>query len=527
MNPSIKNFPFVLLILDGWGVAPPGRGNAFTGAKIPFYNALLRRYQAWLLAAGGEAVGLPWGEPGNSEVGHLNLGAGKIVYQPVLRINKSIENKTFFQNEVLQGAVKHCREHGSAFHVMGLLSDGGVHSHQDHLFAILELAAKSGIKSVFAHPFLDGRDSGFDSGREYLAGLERVLKRLGVGKIATVSGRFYAMDRDNHWDRIEKTYRAMVRGEGAASFRSAAEAVEKSYQAKVYDEEFVPAVIINEKNEPLARVRPGDSLLFFNYRPDRARQLAKAFILPAFDKFDRGPALSNLCFVSLTEYEPDLPLGVAFPKELVTTPIGRVWSDANLAQLHIAETEKYAHVTYFFNGGQDIVFPNQENIIIPSSGAASYADKPEMSAREITDKVVSSLKSGTHHCLVVNLANADMVGHSGNLRATRESLAVVDDCLKSIAKSVQDKNGTLLITADHGNAEAKVNLENGEIIKEHSGNSVPAVLVNKDFLWREAKGESFTADQLRVSGVLSDVAPTILALMGLPIPGDMTSRSLV
>ncbi len=525
MENQVKNLPLVLLILDGWGIAPPSRGNAFTGAKIPFYNNLLRNYQCLALAAAGEAVGLPWGEPGNSEVGHLNLGAGRIVYQEVLRINKSIEDGTFFANQALQETITHCRTHNSSLHLMGLLSDGGVHSHQDHLFALLELAARSALRRVFVHVFLDGRDTKFDSGLKYVAELERVMKRLGTGQIASISGRFYALDRDNHWDRIEPVYRALVKGE-APEFASAEKAILASYKEKVYDEEFVPCVIKQKEPTNSARVQPGDGLIFFNYRPDRARELTKAFVLPTFDKFNH-PAVSNLFFVSLTEYEPNLPVRVAFTKDMIETPISRLWSEANWRQLHIAETEKYAHITYFFNGGRDIVWPGQENVIVPSLGALSYAAEPAMSAPAITAKVLASLKKNEHDCYVVNFANADMVGHTGQLRATALALSAVDECLATLAGAVAKRGGILVITADHGNAEEKVNLETGQIIKGHSANAVPCLLVADRFKLPAPRAEDFSPHVLPVVGVLADVAPTLLALYDMPPPPAMKARALI
>lgn len=526
MTSETKNLPLVLLILDGWGIAPPSRGNAFTAGTAPFFNQLTRQYQTFSLAAAGEAVGLPWGESGNSEVGHLNLGAGKIVYQEVLKINKAIEDGAFFDNEALTAAIANCKQHNSSLHLLGLVSEGGVHSHQDHLYALLELAARASLRRVFVHVFLDGRDSPFSSGLGYVQALERVMQRLGVGKIATISGRFYAMDRDNHWDRVESVYRAMVRGE-AKEYDSAEAAVTASYNQKVFDEEFIPCVIASGETDGTSRVQSGDSAVFFNYRPDRARELTKAFVLPTMTKFNRGAGLSNLFFATLTEYEPELPVKVAFPKETVDYPIARVWSEAGLTQLHIAETEKYAHITYFFNGGKDVVFPGQENVIVPSLGVATYADRPEMSVQQISDKVVGSLQKGAHQCLVVNFANADMVGHSGNLSATQKALGFVDEEIKRIAAAVAKRNGVLVITADHGNAEEKVNWESGRIIKEHTANPVPCVLVGQQFKLVPARDAGFALHALTVAGVLADITTTLLAINGLPIPKEMTSRSLI
>ena len=526
MNQNIKNLPIVLLILDGWGIAPSSRGNAFTGSKIPIYNQLVRNYKCFSVAASGEAVGLPWGEPGNSEVGHLNLGAGKIVYQPVLLINKSIEDKTFFNNEELMAAIQNCKQKNSTLHLMGLLSEGGVHSHQDHLYALLELAARNGLKKVYVHVFLDGRDSAFDSGAHYVSQLEKIMNQLGVGKIATICGRFWAMDRDNNWDRVGKAYEAMALGKSDKVYPNAALAIKESYANKVYDEEFAPCVIGQQGDENSARIQSGDSLIFYNYRPDRARQLTKAFSLPSFDKFKR-PRLDNIHFVTLVEYDPDLPVKVAFKKEIIKTPIGKVWSDSGLSQFHVAETEKYAHVTYFFNGGEDVVFKGEDNKIVDSAGVASYADKPEMSVNEIKKVVLEDMQKNGHHCYVVNFANADMVGHTGNIRATRFGVETVDKAIKDLAKQVLKMNGVLVITADHGNAEEMVNWENGEIIKEHSRNPVPALIIGEQFRLQSPKPETFSLDSLDVVGVLSDVTSTLLAINGLDQPETMTSRSLI
>ncbi|OJI06199.1 phosphoglycerate mutase (2,3-diphosphoglycerate-independent) [bacterium CG10_46_32] len=526
MSAKQNNLPLVLAILDGWGIAPPSRGNAITEAHVPFYSELLKNYQVFSLAASGEAVGLPWGEPGNSEVGHLNLGAGKIVYQDVLRINQAIETGSFFEEEVLLGSISHCKKHNSSFHIIGILSEGGVHGHQDHIYAALELAKRAGLKRVFVHVILDGRDVAYDSGEKYLKQLEKVIKRLGVGCIATISGRFYAMDRDNQWDRIEKAYRAMVRAESKESFASPMEALKASYANKVYDEECVPVVIAQEKNKGSSRIQAGDSVLFTNYRPDRARELTKAFVLPAFDKFQRT-LLSNFYFATMSEYDPDLPAHVVFRKEPVEYPLGRVLSESNLSQLHIGETEKYAHVTYFFNGGKDIVFPRQENIIIPSSGVASYADAPEMGTQEITKRVLSALSTKTHDVIIMNFANADMVGHTGNLAATIRGLSIIDTALAAIFKEVDKRDGIMIVTSDHGNAEEMVNWENGHIAKEHSTNPVPCIFASKMFKRELPRQKEIMLHELQISGVLSDVAPTILAFLGIQKPESMSSRPLI
>lgn len=526
MKNKVKNLPFSLIILDGWGIAPPSRGNAITEAKTPFFNSITQQFKTFSIAASGESVGLPWGESGNSEVGHQNLGAGKIVYQEILKINKSIEDNSFFEKDVFQDAVAHCKKHNSSLHILGILSDGGVHGHQDHIYALLELAARNSLSRVNVHVILDGRDVAYNSGLEYVQQLEKIIKRLKIGEISTISGRFYAMDRDNHWNRTQQAYKAIIKGESLQAYESAEDAIKSSYEKGVYDEEFVPVLIRKEGENGTTRVQPGDALIFTNYRPDRARQITKAFIDPSFEKFKRT-LLGNLYFVGMTEYENGFPENVAFKKESVDYPISRVISEAGLSQLHIAETEKYAHVTYFFNGGKDIVFKGQENIIIPSAGVPSYVDKPEMSAKEIADYTVGSLKKAKYAFYVINFANADMVGHTGNLRAIIKAVEVVDSCVKRIVSQTIAQGGVACVTSDHGNAEEKVNWDNGHIIKKHSTNPVPCILVGDKFRLKNPKEKDFLLSNLKVSGVLSDVTPTILSICGLQKPEDMTSLSLL
>jgi len=523
---QIKNLPLALIVLDGFGIGSANRGNAIAQAKMPFYNSLIKNFKTFALAASGEAVGLPWGEPGNSEVGHQNLGAGKIVYQDVLHINKSIENKSFFNNQVLLGAVSHCKKHNSSLHIIGILSDGGVHGHQDHIYAALELAARSALKRVYLHIILDGRDVSFNSGIEYVKLLEKIIKRVKVGEISTISGRFYAMDRDNHWDRIEKAYKAMVKTESEKNFESAQEAIKASYEAKIFDEEFIPTVIRSSQGNGTARIQSGDSVIFTNYRPDRARELTSAFVLKDFTGFKRT-FLGNLYFATMTRYDSKLETNVAFQKDVVEYPLSRAISEAGLSQLHIAETEKYAHVTYFFNGGRDVSFKGAENVIIPSSGVASYDQKPEMSAKEIEKKVIEFLKQNKYDFYIINFANADMVGHTGNLRSTIKGIEVIDSSLKQIITQVAKLNGVSIITADHGNAEEMVNWENGHIVKEHSIGPVPCTIIGEEFKLEKQKEDNFSLDSLKVVGVLSDVSPTIIQILGIEKPKEMTSRSLV
>ncbi len=519
--------PVVLTIFDGWGVAPPSRGNAISLAKTPVYEKLLSEYPSLLLQASGESVGSSWGELGNSEVGHLNIGAGRIVYQDLPRITKAIADGTFFDNPVLKRAVAQAKKQNSRFHIMGLMSSGGIHSFNEHAYALLELAQKSGLSHVFVHAFLDGRDTPHNSAERFLSKLQAKLDQLGVGKIATLAGRFWAMDRDNHWDRVEKAYRAIVEGKSEKTSTDPMSAIRESYAQGVYDEEFVPTVITDQSGVPLATVGDHDVVVFFNFRSDRARQMTKAFVLPGFEKFSRT-YLNDVFFVAMTEYEKDLPVEIAFPPERVDMPLARVIADHQLHQLHIAETEKYAHVTFFLNGGKEEAFPNEDRGLIPSPSVATYDQKPSMSAREITDRACTELKTAKYDFIVINYANADMVGHTGKLQPTIEAVEVLDECLGKLVDMVREVNGVLLLTADHGNAEDKVNLQTGFIQKEHTTNPVPVVLVGEPF--RRSENPTSLARDLSMEtprGLLSDVAPTVLELMGIPQPPEMTGKSLL
>lgn len=524
-----KKKPVVLLILDGWGAAPPSRSNAITMAKTPAMTSLIKTYPAMTLQASGEAVGLSWGEIGNSEVGHLNLGSGKLVYQNLPRINKSISDGSFFENEKFLEAINHAKKNKSDLHLMGLISTGGVHSHLDHLFALLELCAREKFKNVYIHGFLDGRDMPYNSGIDFVEKIKAKCEELEVGEIATLSGRFYAMDRDNHWERVVIAYDAMVKGKAKEKFSDPAEAVRSSYDGKVYDEEFLPTVIAGSGSSPLATVKDKDSVIFFNFRSDRGRELTKAFVLPGFDKFERE-YFEDLFFVTMTEYEKDLPVEVAFPPETIDEPLAKVISDAGQKQLHIAETEKYAHVTFFFNGGTEKEFPGEERILVPSPRVASYADKPEMSAKEVAKKVTEAVLADKYDFIVVNFANGDMVGHTGNLKATIKAVETVDACVGKIAEAVLAKDGVALITADHGNAEELVNMQSGEIDKEHSTYPVPLVIVSREWEGKNAGFQEVPNGDLSLvqpAGLLSDVAPTIIKIMGLKQPKEMTGKALI
>ncbi|MBI3115466.1 MAG: 2,3-bisphosphoglycerate-independent phosphoglycerate mutase [Candidatus Kerfeldbacteria bacterium] len=526
---ALRRQPAVLLVLDGWGVAPPTRGNAIHIAQTPVMDHLMTSYPTVTLRASGEAVGLPWGEVGNSEVGHLNIGAGKIIFQDLPRITKSIADGTFFQNETFLQAIAHVKKNRSQLHLLGLTSSGGVHSSIDHLLALIELCAQQRVVNVFIHAILDGRDTPHNSGVKFLSQLHDRVRELKTGAIATVGGRYFALDRDNHWDRIAKAYDAIVHGRSERTGTDPVALVAAAYQERIYDEELPPSVILNAQGTPVATVEPGDAVIFFNFRNDRPRQLTKAFVLPGFEKFDRGAYLRDLLFVTMTEYEQDLPVSIAFPPEHVGTPLAKVVADVGEHQLHIAETEKYAHVTYFLNGGREEPFPNEERVLIPSPPVASYDQKPEMSVRGITERMIRELGTGKFAFIAANFANADMVGHTGNLPATIKAVEAVDRSIGEIVEAVKSVGGILCITADHGNAEEKINVQTGFLSKEHSANPVPFIVMSETLdATRRERYRSRTADLSGMTplGLLADVAPTLLALVGLPKPPDMTGQNL-
>lgn len=525
-----SGWPIVFLIFDGFGVASPSRGNAITLAYLPNYTQYLHQYPAITLQASGEVVGLPWGEMGNSEVGHLNIGGGKIVYQSLPYLNKTIFDGTFFTNKQFLDVMGHVKQNNSQLHIMGLVSDGGIHSSQNHLYALLELCQQQGVRNVFIHAFLDGRDTPHNSALHYIQQLHQRLQKLGVAKIATLAGRFWAMDRDNRWERIEAAYRAITEGIGKQTGTDPIQAIETSYQRGVFDEELEPTVITTPDGKPLTAVRDGDAVIFFNFRADRARQLTKAFVLPAFNRFNRKQYYQNFPFVTMMEYEKNLPVKVAFTADQIVHPIARIISEAGMNQLHIAETEKYAHVTFFLNGGREEPFTNEDRIMIPSPRVASYAQAPEMSAYGVRDTVLQGMTSGKYHFIVANFANADMVGHTGNLEATKLAVQCLDRCLGDIVNAALQIDATVVLTADHGNAESMLDLQTGEIDKEHSTNPVPFLIIGKR--WMEVKAlwpriPMNDLSQVQPLGVLSDVAPTILRLLGLPVPSEMTARSII
>ena len=509
----MKYRPVLLAILDGWGAGSGGDSDAVSQARTPNMDAFRREYPYTLLAAHGEAVGLPEGQMGNSEVGHLNIGAGRVEYQDFTRINKAIREGTLAENPALVAAMDASR--GAALHLMGLASDGGVHSHLDHLYALLEMAAARGLERVYVHAFTDGRDTPPDSGLAYVKQMRERMAAIGCGRIATVCGRYYAMDRDNRWDRVELAWKALVAGQGNTA-ADPVEAVENAYAAGETDE-FIRPCVITEDGAPVALVNDGDAVIFFNFRADRARQLTRAFTEEGFSGFpvaDR-PALAS--FVTMTEYESDFDLPVAFPPLELRRILGEEVSRAGLRQLRIAETEKYAHVTFFFNGGSEEPFPGEDRVLVPSPReVATYDKKPEMSAAEVTDELLRRLDSGVYDLVVLNFANGDMVGHSGIMEAAVAACEAVDACLGRIAAKIRELGGVMLVTADHGNAEQMRDAD-GSPFTAHTTNPVPFIVV----------GDALKGKKPASGGALKDIAPTVLTLLGLEIPGEMEGRSLL
>lgn len=505
--------PVALIIMDGFGLREQTAGNAVAQANKPNYDRYLASYPHTTLTACGEAVGLPEGQMGNSEVGHLNIGAGRIVYQDLTRISKSIRDGDFFSNETLLGAVRHVQECGKKLHLYGLLSDGGVHSHIDHLLALLDMAKKEGLNEIYIHAFLDGRDVSPDSAKGYIERLQAHIDRIGVGRIATVQGRYYAMDRDKRWERVEKSYRAMVYGEGPA-YTDPLKAITESYEQSVYDEFVVPTVIVDEAGQPVGLVESEDAVVFFNFRPDRAIQLSQVFTNEDFRGFDRGAkAPSDLYFVCLTLFSETVGGYVAYkPKDLDNT-LGEVLVQNGLKQLRIAETEKYPHVTFFFSGGRDVELPGETRILIPSPKVATYDLQPEMSANEVADAAVAEIEAERQDVIILNFANPDMVGHSGLLEPTIKAVETTDACMGRVVEAVLAKGGIALITADHGNADMVFD-ENGRPHTAHTTNPVPFIVTSKSVT-------------LRDDGILADIAPTILDLLQLKQPEQMTGATLV
>ena len=501
----------MLMILDGFGNNPNESGNAVKLAKTPNIDELMKKNPVTQIYTSGLKVGLPEGQMGNSEVGHTNIGAGRIVYQELTRITKSIEDGDFFSVPELVEAIENCQKHNSKLHIMGLLSDGGVHSHNRHLYALLELAKRKGFEDVYVHCFLDGRDTPPASAEGYLIKLEEKMKEKETGKIASISGRFYAMDRDKRWERIKKAYDAVVRGEGLKA-QTTISAIESMYQQEIFDEFVLPTVICNGDN-PIAKIENHDSVIFFNFRPDRAREITRAIVDKDFNEFETEKL--DIDFVCFTPYDETIPnVKIAFKKEALKNTFGEYVSNLGFTQLRIAETEKYAHVTFFFNGGEEKQYKGENRILVPSPKVETYDMKPEMSAYEVTDKVVDAIKSEKYNCIILNYANPDMVGHTGNLDAAIKAIEAIDECVGRVVKEIEEKNGALIITADHGNAEQMIDYKTGEPHTAHTTNPVPLILVGMENV------------KLK-EGKLADLAPTMLDIMGLEKPEEMTGESLI
>ena len=503
--------PVMLMILDGFGINPNEKGNAVAIANTPNIDKLKKTWPTTIIHTSGLDVGLPEGQMGNSEVGHTNIGAGRIVYQDLTRITKSIEDGDFFSIKELSDAIDNCKKNNSNLHIMGLLSDGGVHSHIRHLIALLELAKRKDFENVYVHCFMDGRDTPPTSGEGYIAKLEEKMKEKGVGKIATIEGRFYAMDRDKRWNRVKEAYDAMVNGVGEEA-TSALGAIEASYQKEVFDEFVKPTVICNG-DSPVATIKDNDSVIFFNFRPDRAREITRTLVDKDFNEFETKKM--NLFFVCFTQYDETMPnVKIAFKPETLVNTFGEYISKKGLKQLRIAETEKYAHVTFFFNGGEEKEYEGEDRILVPSPKVETYDLKPEMSALEVTDKVVEAINSGKYDSIILNYANPDMVGHTGSLEAAVKAVETIDGCVGKVVEAIEKQNGVLIITADHGNAEQMIDYKTGEPQTAHTTNPVPLILVGLEGV------------KLK-EGKLADLAPTMLDIMGLEKPQEMTGESLI
>lgn len=503
-----------LIIMDGFGINSSDYGNAIAASGTPNLKKLMKEYPSTVIGASGLDVGLPDGQMGNSEVGHINMGAGRTVYQELTRITKEIKDGDFFKNEVLLNAVRKAKEGGKALHLMGLLSDGGVHSHITHLYALLDLAKAEGLDKVFIHCFMDGRDVPPTSGASFIRALQDYTVKNGVGKIASVMGRYYAMDRDNRWDRVEKAYAALVDGEGM-KVTDPATACDKSYDDNITDEFILPIVVCEKDGTPISRISEGDSIIFFNFRPDRAREITRAFIKSDFKSFNRKKGFLAPVYVCFTQYDITFTeASIAFTVQSLNNNLGKIIADKGLKQLRIAETEKYAHVTFFFNSGTEEPNPGEDRVLIPSPKVATYDMQPEMSAEEVTVKACELIKSHKYDVVILNFANCDMVGHTGVYEAAVAAVKKVDECVMRVVDAVLSVGGNAIITADHGNAD-KMFDNNGEIFTAHSTNPVPFIVVSKE------------KSELRSGGILADVAPTLLDLMGIDKPKEMTGKSLI
>ncbi len=515
--------PVVLIVLDGWGESMEETGNPFKVAKTPTIEKLNNFYPKILLEASGLSVGVPWGEVGNSEVGHQALGSGQIKYQNLPRINLSIENGTFFTNENIVNMMQRSKQDEKKFHILGLLSDGGVHSHIDHYLAALQTAKEQGLENVCLHIITDGRDTAPDSSLLFIKKLEEKIKKTGLGKIATISGRYYTMDRNENWDRTEKGYLAMTAGIGTKTSEPK-KLIEEYYQEGKSDEFIEPIVVTDKSNTPVGLVDDGDYIFFINFRSDRAKQITQAFTEDNFSHFSPTTQMKKIHFISMVEYDEDLKVeAIAFPPEDIAVTLGKVLADNNKKQLRLAETEKYAHVTYFFNGGNENAYPGEDRIVIPSKNVPSYDQLPEMSAPEITQTLIEKIRENKYDFILVNFANADMVGHTGNEDACVKAIEYLDKSLGKIIPVVLENNGCLLITADHGNVEELINLKTGEKVTEHSSNPVPLWYVTPSNHRQKTGDETIATSQ----GLLCDVAPTILEIMDIPKPSEMTCTSLL
>ena len=503
----------MLMILDGFGINEKSEGNAVKLANTPNLEKILTTNPNTIIHTSGLEVGLPEGQMGNSEVGHTNIGAGRIVYQDLAKITKSIEDGNFFSVPEFVKAIENCKANNSKLHILGLLSDGGVHSHNRHLYALLELAKRKDFENVYVHCFMDGRDTPPASGEGYIAELEEKIKEKGIGQIATISGRFYAMDRDKRWERVSLAYDALVKGEGEKAV-SAISAIEESYQKEIFDEFVKPTVITNKNGEPLAKIEDGDSVIFVNFRPDRAREITRSIVDKNFDGFETKKL--NTYFVCMTPYDETMPnVNIAYKKEEIKNTFGEYISKKGLKQLRIAETEKYAHVTFFFNGGEEKQYEGEDRILVPSPKVETYDLKPEMSAYEVTEKVVEAIKSEKYDSIILNFANPDMVGHTGSVEAAVKALETIDECVIKVVSAINEVNGVLLITADHGNAEQMIDYKTGEPHTAHTTNPVPLAIVG------------MPSNKKLKEGRLADLAPTMLDIMGIEKPEEMTGESLI
>lgn len=509
----MKDKQYLLMIMDGVGINDEEKGNAFKQANTPNLDRLFVKYPNTHIQTSGMAVGLPEGQMGNSEVGHTNIGAGRIVYQELTRITKEIQDGDFYNNTELKKAVQNVKENDSKLHLLGLVSDGGVHSHIDHLFALLDMAKKEGITKVYVHAILDGRDTPPTSAVDYVKKLEEKMKEIGVGKIATISGRYYAMDRDNRWERVKLAYDAIALGKGV-KYKIAQKAIETSYESQEFDEFVKPVVLIDSEDKPIATVGDKDSVIYFNFRPDRARELTKAFMLPNFEGFETKE-IKDLKFVTMTQYDETIKtVNVAYKPQVLVNTFGEYISKKGYTQLRIAETEKYAHVTFFFNGGKEEPYEGEKRILIASPKVATYDLKPEMSAYEVTENLIKVIEEKSCDVIIVNFANGDMVGHTGNLEKAIEAVEALDDCVGKVISKLEEVGGEALITADHGNCEQMLDLKTGEPITSHSTFDVPLIVVSN------------RVENVK-PGRLCDLTPTLLNMMGEEIPEEMTGESLV